>query len=64
MKLKSLPILLSFVFLFISSAVIAQEDFEEDTDDTGAPAAPIDGLIIVSLVAGSALGYQKLKSKK
>lgn len=64
MKSKPITILFSFIFLFISSTLIAQEDFEDDTDDSGAPAAPIDGFIIVSLVAGSAFGYQKLKSKK
>lgn len=36
--------------------------FPDDVDDENQnPAAPINGLLLAGLVAGSALGYKKLK---
>ena len=51
--------LLVFGLLFISN-VYAQPGFHDDVDDEN-PAAPIDGLLVTGLIAGSILGYKKLK---
>ncbi|TQD34339.1 hypothetical protein [Haloflavibacter putidus] len=54
--------LVVFGLLFISNAY-AQPGFpggNDDVDDEN-PAAPIDSLLLAGLVAGTALGYKKLK---
>ncbi len=51
--------LVVFGLLFISN-VYAQPGFPDDVDDEN-PAVPIDGLLVAGLVAGTALGYKKLR---
>ncbi len=54
--------LVVFGLLFISN-IYAQPGFPggvDDVDDEN-PAAPIDGLLLAGLVAGTALGYKKLR---
>ncbi|TQD34337.1 PID-CTERM protein-sorting domain-containing protein [Haloflavibacter putidus] len=51
--------LVVFGLLFISNAY-AQIGFPDDVDDEN-PTVPIDGLLVAGLVAGTALGYKKLR---
>ncbi len=54
--------LVVFGLLFISNAYAQNPGLPggDDVDDEN-PAAPIDGLLLAGLVAGTALGYKKLR---
>ena len=65
MKIETKYVILNIVILFFSVNLNAQEFFDDDIEDNSTPpAAPIDGYSIVSLIAGAAYGFQKLKNKK
>jgi hypothetical protein len=55
--------ILNIVIIFFSATIIAQEGFDDNTDDNGLPVgAPIDNYIIISFLIGTVFGFQKLKS--
>lgn len=66
-KLKSLKLNLFIVGLFLGINFSAHAQlppgFGDDVDDE-TPAAPIDGLLGLGLVAGTAIAYRKLKKSK
>lgn len=61
MKNKFQIIIVSFLLLSIT-AVAQPSIFTEIVDDESAPAAPIDGLLLIGLITGIGVGYKKLKS--
>lgn len=61
---KKLRVVLFVVFLGLgTTAMHAQIGFYTNVDD-GPPAAPIDGLVTVTLLAGAFLGVRKLQGQK
>ena len=66
-KLKSIKLSLFIVGLFLSVSFTAHAQlppgFDDDVDDE-TPAAPIDGLLGLGLIAGTAIAYRKLKKSK
>ncbi|WP_298326137.1 PID-CTERM protein-sorting domain-containing protein [uncultured Dokdonia sp.] len=58
MTIYTKHILTTLLFLVMSVGVQAQITFPDDVDDE-APAAPIDGFIVIGLAAGAYLGLKK-----
>lgn len=61
---RSLKIFAFAILLSISFSAHAQlpPGFDDDVDDE-TPAAPIDGLLGLGLVAGTAMAYRKIRKK-
>ena len=57
---KKFQFMLLISFLFLSTLSFAQPPIFEEIVDDETPPAPIDGFIVVSLLAGAGLGYKKL----
>ena len=71
MKLAKLKeqLVISVFFVLVSSPLFAQFDgtpidFDNDVDDSGAAAAPIDGFVGLAFLAGVVFGIKKLRGEK
>jgi hypothetical protein len=58
LKLKTIMILMLLIYSI--SDVNAQTGFDDDVDDVGAPAAPINDYLLLATCAAVWLGYKKL----
>ena len=50
--------------MLYATVAIAQEDFEDDTDDNTVPGAPIDDWVIPVLILGVIIMFFYFKSRK
>ncbi len=67
-RIKKRFIICGFLLLF-SSPLFAQFDgtpidFDNDVNDSGAAAAPIDGFVGIAFLAGVVFGVKKLRGEK
>ena len=58
---KKYQLILLISFLFLSTLSFAQPPIFEEIVDDEIPPAPIDGFIVLSLLAGAGLGFKKLR---
>lgn len=63
-SLKKKIMFASLFLVFSTFQASAQDPFDDNVDDQNAPAAPIDGLIVVGLIAGSVYGIKKIRKSK
>ncbi|MNE91624.1 hypothetical protein D3C80_1892610 [compost metagenome] len=52
--------LVLLLMLFSGTRLMAQDGFDDNVDDQ-APAANVDGFLILGLIAGATLGIRKMK---
>ncbi|WP_309729880.1 PID-CTERM protein-sorting domain-containing protein [Mesonia maritima] len=64
MKKEKINIVIVLIVLLFSTPIFAQlPGFDDNVDDEGTSAAPIDGFVGLALVAGAFYGAKKLKRK-
>ncbi|MBU3663502.1 MAG: hypothetical protein FGM41_09940 [Bacteroidetes bacterium] len=59
MKKYILSVILLFALTFLSTSIMAQPGFDDDTDDV-----PVDGGISLLMAAGIGYGIKRIKDKR